>query len=112
MSKRVIKDYGEGGVLSQKNPVNLSKDLDIPIGKSLQIVACLELGRRFFHLAQNDYLSTLATVLRFFEETINDNKTTPEMRELQLKSIKGVINDLLYLNKHYVVVPKDQSKMD
>ena len=66
----------------------------------------------FFHLAQNDYLSTLATVLRFFEETINDNKTTPEMRELQLKSIKGVINDLLYLNKHYVVVPKDQSKMD
>src|SRR5688572_19841038 len=48
MSKRIIKDYGEGGIMSQKDPLALSKDLDIPIGKSLQIAASAELGRRFF----------------------------------------------------------------
>lgn len=63
-----------------------------------------------FHVSQNDYLSTLATVLRFFEETISDNKSTPEMRELQLKSIRSVMNDLLYLNQHYVIVPKDKQR--
>lgn len=61
-----------------------------------------------FHVGQNDYFSTLATILRFYEESIHEKNTTPEMRELQLKTIKNVMNDLLYLNKKYTIVPKDE----
>ena|SRR3989344_8477672 len=61
-----------------------------------------------FHVKAGDYISTLASIMRFFEETIKDSKTTPEMRSLQLVSIRKVINDLLYLNKHYTIVPKDE----
>ncbi len=61
-----------------------------------------------FHVQAGDYISTLASILRFFEETIKDATTKPEMRTLQLKSIKDVMSDLLYLNKHYTIVPKDE----
>lgn len=61
-----------------------------------------------FHVQAGDYIPTLASILRFFEETIQNSKTTPEMRSLQLVSIRKIINDLLYLNKHYTIVPKDK----
>lgn len=61
-----------------------------------------------FHVGQNDYFSTLATILRFYEESIHEKNITPEMRELQLKTIKDVMNDLLYLNKKYTILPKDK----
>ncbi len=60
-----------------------------------------------FHISAGDYLSTLATILRFFEETISDEKTTPEMRKLQLETMKDLRNDLLYLHRHYAIVPRD-----
>lgn len=60
-----------------------------------------------FHVTAGDYITTLATILRFFEESIYDKKITPEMRELQLKTIRDVMSDLLYLDKHYVIVAKD-----
>jgi hypothetical protein len=40
MSGRIAKDYGEGGIMSQKDPLILSKDLGVPIGKSVILVAC------------------------------------------------------------------------
>ncbi len=61
-----------------------------------------------FHVSAGDYITTLASILRFFEETIKDGKTTPEMRKLQLRSIHDVMGDLLYLNKHYTIVPKEE----
>ena len=64
-----------------------------------------------FHVSAGDYISTLATILKFFEESVKDGaKVTPEMRQLQLKTAKDVINDLLYLNKNYKIVPKDKGK--
>lgn len=61
-----------------------------------------------FHVSQNDYFSTLASVLRFYEESINDKNITPEMRDMQLKTIKNVISDLLYLNKNYTIALKNK----
>ncbi|HEV7702480.1 MAG TPA: hypothetical protein VGO63_03525 [Candidatus Paceibacterota bacterium] len=63
-----------------------------------------------FHIKAGDYITTLATILRFFQESIHDEKITPEMRELQLASIGNIIKDLLYLNKHYTIVSKDEKK--
>ncbi|MFA6586180.1 MAG: hypothetical protein WCS86_03415 [Candidatus Paceibacterota bacterium] len=59
-----------------------------------------------FHISQNDYLSTLATVLRFFEEAIYKDHLTPEMKEMELKTIRTVIDDLLYINKNFTIVPQ------
>lgn len=60
-----------------------------------------------FHVLAGDYITTLATILRFFEESIKNSALTPEMRELQMKTVRDVISDLLYLNKHYTIVPKE-----
>jgi DNA repair protein RadC len=48
MSSRIVKDYGERALGSSVSAEILAKDLDIPLHKALQIVACSELGRRFF----------------------------------------------------------------
>ena len=48
MASRVLKDYGEKALISQTNATKIAKDLDIPELKAAQIVACAELGRRFF----------------------------------------------------------------
>ena len=64
-----------------------------------------------FHVAKHDYITTLATVLRFFEEMIADGQSTPEMRVLYFKKIKELIADLLYLNKYYMIVPKDKTEI-
>ena len=61
-----------------------------------------------FHVSAGDYITTLASIMRFFEESIYEKNITKEMRALQLESIRGVISDLLYLNKHYEIVPKDE----
>jgi len=60
-----------------------------------------------FHVAAGDYITTLASILRFFEESSKNIETTKEMRELEFRTIRGVISDLLYLNKDYTIVPKD-----
>jgi hypothetical protein len=60
-----------------------------------------------FHVRSGDYLTTLASILRFFEETIKDNNITPEMRELQTKKIRELIDNLICLNKSYTIVPRD-----
>lgn len=91
MSGRIVKDYGEGGFMSQKNPEILSKDLDIPLGKSLQIVACVELGRRFFQ-KNNSSLPTIRTA-REVHEYVKD------MYDLSKEHLRGI-----YLNAHYKVI--------
>ena len=48
MSRRILRQYGERGILSEKNPKTLSKELGLPLTKACQVVACLELGRRLF----------------------------------------------------------------
>jgi DNA repair protein RadC len=91
MSNRVIKDYGEGGIMSQKNPQALSKDLDIPIGKSLQIVACAELGRRFFQ-KNNSSLPIIRTAREVYDYV-------KDMHNLSKEHLRGI-----YLNAHYKVI--------
>ncbi|MDD5721494.1 MAG: hypothetical protein PHT16_03570 [Candidatus Pacebacteria bacterium] len=63
-----------------------------------------------FHLKAGDYTTTLTSILRFFEETIKNENVTPEMRALQLDSIRKVMSDLLYINKYYKIVPLEKKK--
>ncbi len=48
MSRRVLKEYGERAILHETNPAKLADALAIPLGKAQQLVAGLELGRRYF----------------------------------------------------------------
>lgn len=48
MSRRVLKEYGERAILYETNPIKLAEALDIPKNKAQQLIAGLELGRRYF----------------------------------------------------------------
>ncbi len=48
MADRILKDYGKNAIINEKNPAKLEKEFGLPLVKSCQIVACFELGRRFF----------------------------------------------------------------
>ena len=48
MASRLIREYGEKSLLAETDAARLSKDLAIPIGKAMQIVAAGELGRRLY----------------------------------------------------------------
>lgn len=65
-----------------------------------------------FHVKNGDYVRTLITILRFFEEIImNDASITNEERENRIFMMQKVISDLFYLNDNYKIIPKtDDSK--
>lgn len=91
MSERIIKDYGEGGIMSFRNPVDLSKNFNIPLNKAVSIVACAELGRRFFQKNNSSFpiIRTAKEVYEYVED----------MRNLSKEHIRGI-----YLNAHYRVI--------
>lgn len=91
MSQRIIKDYGEGGIMCEKNPIDLANNFNIPLVKAIQIVACAELGRRFF---QKD--SSSFPVIRTAREVYD---YVADMHNLGKEHLRG-----LYLNAHYKVI--------
>ncbi len=91
MSNRIMKEYGDRSLMSEKNPAELAKNLDIPLGKAMQIVASSELGRRFF-LKNEHAAPTLRTAREVFEYA-------QDMRTLSKEHLRGI-----YLNTHYKVI--------
>lgn len=91
MASRVMKEYGEKSLMSQMSPDKLSKDLDIPLVKALQLVACNEIGKRFFH--KN---STGPAVIRTGKDVYTYLR---EMETLPKEHLRGI-----YLNSHYRVI--------
>jgi len=47
MARRALKEYGERAILYETDPIRLSETLMIPQNKAHQLIAGLELGRRF-----------------------------------------------------------------
>ncbi len=91
MSSRIMREYGEKSIMSATNPKKLSEDLDIPIVRASQIVACAELGRRFYK--RNDASApTIRTANDVFEYV-------KDMRDLPKEHLRGI-----YLNAHYKVI--------
>ncbi len=87
MSERMVREYGEKSIFSQKDPTRLSKELDLPIVKACQIVACGELGRRFYENNQSGF-----TTIRNAKDVFD---YLQDMRNLQKEHLRG-----LYLNSH------------
>lgn len=91
MSNRVLREYGSTILASERNAQRLQTELDIPETKALQIVACFELGRRFFtdNPGRGQILRTPEAVYEYLKD----------MAKLPKEHLRG-----LYLNNHYQVV--------
>ncbi|MES2930828.1 MAG: DNA repair protein RadC [Patescibacteria group bacterium] len=91
MSSRIMKEYGEKSIMAVRDPKVLVRDLGIPLLHAMQIVACAELGRRFYE--KNDSsLPTIRTAQDVFEYV-------KDMRDLPKEHLRGI-----YLNAHYKIV--------
>lgn len=91
MSSRILREYGERPIFSASDPKHLSEDLDIPLGKAMQIVATGELGRRFFRKQRNG-----APIIRMARDVF---EYALDMRNLPKEQLRG-----LYLDAHYQVL--------
>ncbi|HEU0085412.1 MAG TPA: DNA repair protein RadC [Candidatus Paceibacterota bacterium] len=91
MSSRIIRNYGEGSIMFEKDPKALAENFDVPIGKASQIVACAELGRRFFQ--KNESSLPVVRTAREVYEYVKD------MHNLSKENLRGI-----YLNAHYKVI--------
>ena len=90
-SGRVLKEYGEKALIGRTDPKKLAEDLGIPLIKATQIVACTELGRRFFE-KKNSQMPVIRTPKDIFEYLV-------DMRSLPKEHLRG-----LYLNSHYKLI--------
>lgn len=91
MSERILKEYGERSLTMMTDPKRIAADLDIPLIKASQLVACGELGRRFFSRNQ----SGLA-VIRVAEDVF---EYTKDMRSFSREHLRGI-----YLDTHQRVI--------
>ncbi|MBI3442902.1 MAG: DNA repair protein RadC [Candidatus Sungbacteria bacterium] len=91
LSSRILKDYGERSIAHQTNPMLLVQELGIPLVKACQIVACFELGRRFFQTNSRGSV-TIRTARQAFEYL-------KDMRDLPKEQLRGI-----YVNSRHRVV--------
>lgn len=91
MSERILKEYGEHSLTMMTDPKRISVDMDIPLVKAMQLVACGELGRRFF--SRKD---TGLPVIRVADDIY---EYTKDMRDLPREHLRGI-----YLDTHQRVI--------
>lgn len=91
MTNRIMREYGEKVIANQTNVQRLVKELDIPESKACQIVACFELGRRFFGKGTGRAV-TIRTPKQAYAY-VKDMGVFPK------EQLRG-----LYLNNHYKLI--------
>ena len=91
ITHRIIKNYGEKNIMSESDAQKVATDYDIPLTKACQIVACAELGRRFYKKPE-----TGLAVIRTPEDVF---AYTSDMRDLPKEHLRGI-----YLDTHNRVI--------
>lgn len=94
MATRILHEYGEKMILSETDPQRLSDTLDIPLAKACQIIASIELGRRFFEKRAGKPVF-IRTASQAFEHLRS-------MSDLQKEQLRG-----LYLNSRYRIIHEE-----
>lgn len=94
MSRRVLKEYGERAILYETDPAKLAETLMIPRNKAYQLIAGLELGRRYF-----DNRGERPVFVRTARQAYHH---LHDMGGLQKEQLRG-----LYLNGRYQVVHEE-----
>ena len=93
MSSRLLKEYGQKAISDQKNAKFLSNEFKLPLGKSLQLIACFELGKRLFKENQGvkKTIKSAKDVYEYLQDMRNLNKE--QFRGLYLNSRSKLIHD-------------------
>lgn len=91
MAGRVIREYGERSIVAEQNPAKLAEDMAIPVGKACQIIACGEIGRRFYQKNSSGF-----TVIRTAKDVYEHLR---DMHNLPKEHLRG-----LYLNSHNQII--------
>lgn len=93
MTSRIFKEYGENIITKETNPKEIEKKLNIPEVKACQIVACFELGRRFFK-DRGGRQATVRTAKQVFEYLKDMRTLTKEhLHGIYLNSRNRIIHD-------------------
>ena len=93
LSSRILKDYGSKAIVNEKNVEKLMRELEIPKVKACQIVACLELGRRFFKKDEEEiYIHDSKDAYNYLKDKIANLKKE-QFRGLYLNSRNKLIHD-------------------
>lgn len=91
MTNRILREYGEKSIAHEINASRLATELGIPTTKACQIVACFELGRRFFGTGVGRAI-TIRTPDQAYAHVM-------DMGSLSKEHLRG-----LYLNNHYQLI--------
>lgn len=93
MAQRIIKEYGEKTLGNETNPQKMAEALNIPTTKACQIIAGLELGRRFFasRAGRPVYVRNAKQAYRYLHDMANSQKE--QLRGLYLNSRYQVVHD-------------------
>jgi DNA repair protein RadC len=92
MSRRLLKEYGDSEIVNQKDPQKIKELLGIPLGKACQVVACFELGRRFFKTPDGKKPIMIRTATQV-------SAYLKDMQDLSKEHLRG-----LYLDSHYQLI--------
>lgn len=93
MAERVLREYGEKALTSELSPKKFAELVEIPIGKASQIVAALEIGRRFFSekYGKPAYVKTPSQAYKHLKVISYGKKE--QLRALYLNSRYQIIHD-------------------
>jgi DNA repair protein RadC len=94
MAHRIIREYGERAIITEKDPARLAATLDIPLAKACQIVASFELGRRAYQSRAGKPVF-VRTAAQAFEHLHG-------MGGLQKEQLRG-----LYLNSRFELIHEE-----
>lgn len=93
MSSRIIREYGEKSIISERDATRLASELNIPLIKAVQIVACGEIGRRLYEKNSSGFavIRTARDVYEYLQDMHNLSKE--HLRGLYLNSHNRIIHD-------------------
>lgn len=94
MARRALKEYGERAILYETDPARLAETLMIPQNKAQQLLAGLEIGRRYF-----DKRGERPVYVRTARQAYHH---LADMGALSKEQLRG-----LYLNSRYQVIHEE-----
>ena len=94
MAKRTLHEYGEKTIANELSPKRLSEGAEIPLTKACQIIAGLELGRRFYARQASGrpvHIRNAKQAFQYLKEMGNSQKE--QLRGLYLNSRYRIVHD-------------------
>jgi DNA repair protein RadC len=93
MARRTLHEYGQKTVRNERDPRRLAEAAEIPLHKACQLVACFELGRRYYAEAHGRpvHIRNLDQAFQYLKDMGSGSKE--QLRGLYLNSRYQIIHD-------------------